>query len=53
MGTSTASASIPGAAHPRDRRVGELLAALEELLSELIPAMKIRGHESAPIREMD
>jgi hypothetical protein len=38
------------------RETGELesrLAALEELLSEVIPAMEIRGHESAPIREME
>jgi len=38
------------------RETGELesrLAALEELLSEVIPAMEIRGHESAPIQEMD
>jgi hypothetical protein len=40
----------------RTRETGELesrLAALEELLSELILAMEIRGHEPAPIREMD
>jgi hypothetical protein len=39
----------------RTRETGELesrLAALEELLSEFIP-MEIRGHEPAPIREMD
>jgi hypothetical protein len=30
-------------------RVGEG----EKLLSELVPAMEIRGHDPAPIREMD
>jgi hypothetical protein len=45
--------NLPKRVREGRRDEGAKIGEKEELVGELIPAMKIRGHDPAPIREMD